>query len=58
MDLKEIGIDTRNRVDSIQNRDYWRAFVNAELNLRVPLAMELVIHSFIIGSHMFKPTGG
>ena len=27
-DLKEIGINTRNRVDSAQDRDYKRAFVN------------------------------
>ena len=33
--LKEIGINTRNWVDSFQDRDYWRALVNAELNLRV-----------------------
>ena len=36
MDLKETGINTRNWVDSAQNRDYWRALVNAALNLRVP----------------------
>ena len=36
MDLKEIGINTRNLVDSAQDRDYWRALVNAALNLRVP----------------------
>ena len=36
MDLKEIGINADNRVDSAQDRDYWRAFVNAALNLRVP----------------------
>jgi hypothetical protein len=42
MDLKEIGINTRNWVDSAQDRNYWRALVNAELNLRVPQAMELV----------------
>ena len=27
MDLKEIGINTRNWVDSVQDRDYWRALV-------------------------------
>ena len=35
MDFKEIGINTRNWVDSAQDRDYWRALVNAALNLRV-----------------------
>ena len=35
MDLEEIGISIRNWVDSAQDRDYWRAFVNAALNLRV-----------------------
>ena len=42
MDLKEIGINTRNWVDSAQDRDYCRALVNAALNLRVPKAMDLV----------------
>ena len=36
MDLKEIGIKTRNWVDSAQDRDDWRALVNATLNLPVP----------------------
>jgi hypothetical protein len=36
MDLKEIGIDTRNWIDSAQDRIYWRSLVNAALNLRVP----------------------
>ena len=34
--LKEIGTNTGNWVDSAQNRDYWRALVNAALNLLVP----------------------
>ena len=36
VDLKEIGINAGNCVDSAQYRDYWRALVNAALNLRVP----------------------
>ena len=36
MDLKEIGIITRNWVDSTLHRDYWRTLVNPALNLRVP----------------------
>ena len=36
MGLKEIGISTRNWVDSTQNMDCWRALVNTALNLRVP----------------------
>ena len=39
MDLEEIGINAGNCVDSAQDRDYWRALVNAALNLRVPYAM-------------------
>jgi hypothetical protein len=36
IDLKQIGINTRNWVDSAQDRGYWRALVNATLNLWVP----------------------
>ena len=36
MDLEEVGISARNWVDSTQDRNYWRALVNAALNLRVP----------------------
>jgi hypothetical protein len=35
MDLKEIGINTRNWVDSAQDRDNQRALVKKTLNLRV-----------------------
>ena len=33
MDLEEIGINAGNLVDSAQDRDYWRALVNAGFNL-------------------------
>ena len=32
MDLEELGINAGNWVDWSQDRDYWRAFVNAALN--------------------------
>ena len=51
MDLKEIGINTRNWVGSAQDRDYWRALVNAILNLQVPQAMELICH-MVNGEHL------
>ena len=35
MGLEEIGINAGNWVDSAQDRDYWRALVNAALKLRV-----------------------
>ena len=35
MDLEEIGINAGNWVDSAQDKNYWRALVNAALNLRV-----------------------
>ena len=34
--LEEIGVNAGNWVDSAQDRDYWKALVNAALNLRVP----------------------
>ena len=36
MDLEEIGINAVNWVDSAQDRNCWRALVNAALNPRVP----------------------
>ena len=35
MNLEEIGINVGNWVDSAQDGNYWRALVNAALNLRV-----------------------
>ena len=36
MNLEEIDINAGNWVDSAQDMNYWRALVNATLNLRVP----------------------
>ena len=36
MNLKEIGLDTRNWVDSAQDRDYSKVLMNSVLYLRVP----------------------
>jgi hypothetical protein len=36
MGLNEISINTRNCLDSSQDRDYWKALVNTALNLRIP----------------------
>ena len=35
MELKDTGINTRNWVDSAHDSHYWRALVNAALNLWV-----------------------
>ena len=38
MGLEDIGINAGNWIDSAQDMDYWRALVNAALNLRLFLA--------------------
>ena len=41
--LNEIGVNTRNCIDLAQYRDFWRTDVNASLNLRVALAITIVV---------------
>ncbi|KAJ4446159.1 hypothetical protein ANN_12852 [Periplaneta americana] len=36
MDLREVGYDDRDWINLAQNRDQWRAYVRAAMNLRVP----------------------
>ena len=36
IDLKKIGVNRRNWIDSDQDRGYWRDLVNRSLNLWVP----------------------
>jgi hypothetical protein len=36
MDLREVGWDDMDWIDLAEDRDRWRALVNAVMNLRVP----------------------
>ena len=36
MNLKEMGCDARNRIDLAQDRDKWRVYVRAVVNLWIP----------------------
>jgi hypothetical protein len=36
MDLREVGWDGGDWIDLAQDRDRWRTYVNAVMNLRVP----------------------
>ena len=53
-DLEKIGINMRNWVDSAQGRDYWRALVNAALNLRISSAMELSLIWYLFRQYIHR----
>ena len=36
MDLKEVGCDPRDWIALVEDREQWRAYVRAVMNLRVP----------------------
>ena len=36
MDLREVGFDPRDWISLAEDRDQWRAYIRAVVNLRVP----------------------
>ena len=51
MDLMKRGISTRNWVDSVQDRDYWRTLVNTALNL---ISHGVRLHVIVVPVYYFK----
>jgi hypothetical protein len=50
MDIREVGWDGRDWINLAQDRDRWRTYVNAVMNLRVPLNAGKFSNSCTIGS--------
>jgi hypothetical protein len=50
MNLREIGWDGGDWIDVAQDRDQWRALVNAIMNLRVPYNSGNFLSGYTIGS--------
>jgi hypothetical protein len=54
IDLREVGWDGRDWIDVAQDRDQWRAYVNAVMNLRVPLNAGKLLSSCTTGGFSRK----
>ena len=52
MNLKGIGVNTMNWVDSAQDKDYWRVLVNTALNHCISHGVIIIIISFVIREKM------
>ncbi|KAJ4436762.1 hypothetical protein ANN_16894 [Periplaneta americana] len=57
MDLREVGYDDREWINCAQDRDQWRAYVRAAMNLRRPELFENKVLRKIFGAKRDKVTG-